>query len=89
MSGFALPTGTAPMEARAADTLPAGDGWQFEPKWDGFRCLAYKHGSAVELMSKSGKSLVRFFPEVAAQVGSIAAENFVIDGELVIEQGVR
>ncbi len=86
MGAFALPTGTAPMEARAADALPEDGGWQFEPKWDGFRCLAYKAGSAVELMSKSGKSLARFFPEVAMQVGAVAADNFVIDGELVIEQ---
>ncbi len=85
MTGFALPVETAPMEARAADALPDGDGWQFEPKWDGFRCLAYKAGSAVELMSKSGKSLARYFPEVVATVAAMKADSFVMDGELIIE----
>ena len=59
--------------------------WQFEPKWDGFRCLAFKAGDAVELRAKSGKSLSRYFPEVVAIVGALAATRFVVDGELVIE----
>jgi ATP-dependent DNA ligase len=57
-----------PMEARLVADLPAGDGWQYEPKWDGFRCLAFRHGSEVEIKAKSGKSLTRFFPEVVANV---------------------
>ena len=57
----------APMEAKSAATLPTEpDEWQFEPKWDGFRCLAFKQGGAVELKGKSGTSLSRFFPEVLA-----------------------
>lgn len=81
---FALPTTTAPMEAKLAEALPAGDGWQYEPKWDGFRCLAYRDGDQVALMSKSGKPLDRFFPEIVALVAGLAADRFVVDGELII-----
>jgi ATP-dependent DNA ligase len=59
--------------------------WQYEPKWDGFRCLAFKAGQRIELRAKSGKPLGRYFPEVVAMLGDLAAEQFVIDGELVIE----
>ena len=84
--GFELPLDTEPMEARAAERLPADDGlWQYEPKWDGFRCLAFKAGGAVKLRAKSGKSLGRFFPEVVGMLRQVAAERFVVDGELVIE----
>jgi ATP-dependent DNA ligase len=84
--GFALPLQTAPMEARSAERLPADDGfWQYEPKWDGFRCLAFKAGHAVELRAKSGKPLGRYFPEVVSMLRDAAAERFVVDGELVIE----
>jgi ATP-dependent DNA ligase len=82
---FDLPLNTSPMEARSAGQLPSGRGWQYEPKWDGFRCLAYKAGDAAELRAKSGKSLARFFPEVLALLLGLRAERFVIDGELVIE----
>src|SRR5271168_3742577 len=84
--GFEIPLDTEPMEARAAERLPAADGlWQYEPKWDGFRCLAFKAGDAVKLRAKSGKSLGRFFPEVVAMLREVPAERFVLDGELVIE----
>src|ERR1700721_1158168 len=84
--GFELPLDTEPMEAKAAERLPADDGlWQYEPKWDGFRCLAFKAGDAVKLRAKSGKSLGRFFPEVVAMLREVAAERFVLDGALVIE----
>jgi ATP-dependent DNA ligase len=73
-----------PMEALLVDALPEGEGWQFEPKWDGFRCLAFKEAGAVRLFAKSGKPLHRFFPEVAAAVQAIEADDFVLDGELVI-----
>jgi ATP-dependent DNA ligase len=82
---FGLSLDIEPMEARSADSLPAGDGWQYEPKWDGFRCLAFKSGSQVDLRAKSGKPLARFFPEVVAFLSEVAAHRFVIDGELVIE----
>jgi ATP-dependent DNA ligase len=84
--GFEIPLDIEPMEAKAAERLPAEDGlWQYEPKWDGFRCLAFKAGDAVKLRAKSGKSLGRFFPEVVATLREVAAERFVLDGELVIE----
>ena len=84
--GFALPLDTEPMEAKSADRLPVGEGlWQYEPKWDGFRCLAFKAGDAVELRAKSGKPLGRYFPEVVAMLRGLAANRFVLDGELVIE----
>jgi ATP-dependent DNA ligase len=74
-----------PMEARLVNELPNGPGWQFEPKWDGFRCLAYKDGTKVELQAKSGKSLDRFFPEVATSIASAPYRRFTIDGELIVE----
>ncbi|MDK1493535.1 ATP-dependent DNA ligase [Sinorhizobium sp. 7-81] len=83
--GFVLPVSTAPMEARSAQGLPADGAWQYEPKWDGFRCLAFKSGEEVDLRAKSGKPLGRFFPEVVALLRGLDAEQFVVDGELVIE----
>jgi ATP-dependent DNA ligase len=83
---FPLPLETAPMEAKSAERLPGVAGaWQYEPKWDGFRCLAFKAGKAVDLRAKSGKPLGRYFPEVVAMLSALAAERFVLDGELVIE----
>ena len=78
---------TAPMEARSAAGLPTDPGWQFEPKWDGFRCLAFRDGEAIELRAKSGKSLARFFPEVAAALARLKQRRFVVDGELLIPVG--
>jgi ATP-dependent DNA ligase len=72
------------MEALLVDAVPEGEGWQFEPKWDGFRCLAFKEAGRVRLFAKSGKALHRFFPEVAAAVAANAADDYVLDGELVI-----
>ena len=82
---FPLPLATAPMEAKSAATLPEGDNWQYEPKWDGFRCLVFKSGDRVELRAKSGKPLGRYFPEVVAMFRAVQADDFVLDGELVIE----
>ncbi|HEX8942447.1 MAG TPA: ATP-dependent DNA ligase [Gemmatimonadaceae bacterium] len=76
--------GYAPMEARLVGALPVGPQWQYEPKWDGFRCLAFRDGSSVELRSKSGQSLTRYFPEVVAHLGALGASHFVLDGELVV-----
>jgi ATP-dependent DNA ligase len=73
-----------PMEALTAAELPAGEGWQYEPKWDGFRCLAYRDGEEVALQSKSGQPLARYFPDVAAALADYGARRFVLDGELVI-----
>lgn len=70
-----------------AETLPEGGGWQFEPKWDGFRCLAFKNGPRVVLMAKSGKPLTGFFPEIVAALKQVHGLRFVLDGELVIPAG--
>ncbi len=74
----------APMEALLADELPDGPGWQYEPKWDGFRCLARRDGATVELISKSGKPLARYFPDMVERIAALKARRFLIDGELVI-----
>ncbi|HEY2419443.1 MAG TPA: ATP-dependent DNA ligase [Steroidobacteraceae bacterium] len=83
---FDLPLQTEPMEARTASVLPEEQGpWQYEPKWDGFRCLAFKAGRSVELRAKSGKPLGRYFPEIVDMLIGVAAKRFVVDGELVVE----
>ena len=82
-----IPLDLEPMEAKAVAALPEDAGWWFEPKWDGFRCLAFRAGDEVELRAKSGKQLQRFFPEVAARLRATAPDPFVIDGELVIPHG--
>jgi ATP-dependent DNA ligase len=75
------------MEARLVDALPAGSGWAYEPKWDGFRCLAYREGDAVALVSKSGKPLGRYFPEVVEMLLTLPERRFVLDGELTVAMG--
>lgn len=72
------------MEALLVKEIPTGKDWQYEPKWDGFRCIAFRDGKTVELQSKSGQSLGRYFPEIVAAVLKIKATRFVIDGELII-----
>src|SRR4051812_33806727 len=84
---LAVPLDTSPMEARLVDELPDDDGWQFEPKWDGFRCVAFRDGDAVELRAKSGKTLTRYFPDRAAVLAATSPERFVLDGELAIPIG--
>jgi ATP-dependent DNA ligase len=76
-----------PMEARLVDALPEEGAWQFEPKWDGFRCLVLRDGAMLELRAKSGKPLARYFPEIAAAFAAFKAPRFVLDGELVIPIG--
>ena len=75
------------MEALLAAELPAGEGWQFEPKWDGFRCLAKREGGDVELISKSGKPLGRYFPEMLELLSRLKKDRFLLDGELIIPVG--
>lgn len=77
----------APMEAKLIAALPTDPGWQFEPKWDGFRALVFRDGSDVEILSKSGKSLARYFPEIVALVAGIGERQFVLDGELILPVG--
>jgi len=74
----------APMEALLAAELPDGEGWQFEPKWDGFRCLARRDGAEITLTSKSGKPLGRYFPEVIEILAAVKEKRFLLDGELII-----
>jgi ATP-dependent DNA ligase len=74
------------VEARSSEKIPDVDGpWQYEPKWDGFRCLAFKAGDQVDLRAKSGKPLGRYFPDIIELLREVAAHQFVVDGELVIE----
>jgi ATP-dependent DNA ligase len=75
------------MEARSVDEIPVGDEWQYEPKWDGFRCLAFRDGKNVFLQSKAGQPLARYFPDIVTQIQALKAKRFVLDGELVIPIG--
>jgi ATP-dependent DNA ligase len=84
-----VPIPVPPMEAMRADQLPDGDEWQFEPKWDGFRCLVFRHGSVVALQSKSGQPLTRYFPELVTAFQSLPARAFVLDGEIVVPRDGR
>src|SRR5881397_2356000 len=74
----------SPMEAKSVAQLPAGDTWQYEPKWDGFRCIAFRDGDHVDLQSKSGQPLARYFPELVAAFLKLKPKQFVIDGEIVV-----
>src|SRR5215469_2504901 len=76
-----------PMEARSAEEIPTGDGWQYEPKWDGFRCLVFRDRNNVYLQSKNGQPLARYFPDAVENVGKLPQLQFVLDGELVIPIG--
>src|SRR6266576_3432961 len=73
-----------PMEAKSVAQLPSGDNWQYEPKWDGFRCLAFRDGAQVDLQSKSGQPLARYFPEIVEALLKLKAKQFVVDGEIVV-----
>ena len=75
------------MEALPAASLPVGPEWQYEPKWDGFRCLAFRNGRTIELESKAGKPLTRYFPELVSSLSALKATQFVLDGEIVIPAG--
>ena len=75
------------MEALLAAELPAGDGWQYEPKWDGFRCLAKRDGGEVELISRNGRPLGRYFPDLVEALSKLELNRFLLDGELIIPVG--
>ncbi len=79
-----IPFGYPPMEMRAVAEVPQGPFWQYEPKWDGFRCLAFRAGREVTLQSKAGQPLGRYFPEIVAALGRLRGGDFVLDGELVV-----
>ena len=72
------------MEARSVEEIPTGDGWQYEPKWDGFRCLAFRDGEQIYLQSKNGQPLARYFPDIAGALAELPEKHFVLDGELVV-----
>lgn len=74
----------APMEARLDESLPALGRWQYEPKWDGLRCLLFKRGRVTALQSKSGQPLARYFPEIVEALEALEQERLVLDGELVV-----
>jgi ATP-dependent DNA ligase len=72
------------MEAQAAAELPVGEDWQYEPKWEGFRCIVFRDGDRVELQSKSGRPLNGDFPDVVENIRAVGARKFVLDGEIVV-----
>jgi ATP-dependent DNA ligase len=76
-----------PMEARSVDEIPVGHEWEYEPKWDGFRCIAFRDGDKVFLQSKAGQPLARYFPDVVEALQRLEAKRFVLDGELAIPIG--
>ncbi|SFI01417.1 ATP-dependent DNA ligase [Bradyrhizobium sp. Gha] len=73
------------MEAESVAELPRGTQWQYEPKWDGFRCLLIRDGTRVSMQSKGDRDLVRYFPEIASAASALSAGSFILDGELIIE----
>jgi ATP-dependent DNA ligase len=73
-----------PMEARLVEEIPADRGWQYEPKWDGFRCTAFRDSKKIYLQSKAGQPLARYFPDIVAALGKLPEQQFVLDGELVV-----
>ena len=73
-----------PMEALSVSEIPEGPDWQYEPKWDGFRCLAFRDGNSVKLQSKAGQPLERYFPELIEQFLGLSPKKFVLDGEIVV-----
>jgi ATP-dependent DNA ligase len=75
------------MEARSVNEIPQGKEWQYEPKWDGFRCLLSRDGNAVIMLSKAGQDLTRYFPEMVSAAETLPENSFVLDGEIVVPNG--
>jgi ATP-dependent DNA ligase len=78
-----VPVTVEPMLARLVRELPRGR-FRYEPKWDGFRCLAFRDGHDVELRSRNGRPLARYFPELVAGLGALPEPRFALDGEIVL-----
>jgi len=76
-----------PMELLQVERIPDGAQWQYEPKWDGFRCVAFRDGEEIYLQSKAGEPLARYFPEIVEQLRALRARSFVLDGELMLQIG--
>jgi ATP-dependent DNA ligase len=79
-----VPQTTEPMDSKAVAELPAGGGWQYEPKWDGFRCLVFRDGKKVCLRSRNQRLLNRYFPELVAGFAALPVKRFVLDGEIIL-----
>jgi ATP-dependent DNA ligase len=79
-----LPLPFLPMEALSVDAIPVGEEWQYEPKWDGFRALVFRDGAKIEIQSKSGRLMTRYFPELVTVLGALKTKKFVLDGELAV-----
>src|SRR4051794_7461125 len=77
------------MLARLARELPAGDDLTYEPKWDGFRCLAFREGETIEMRSRNQRPLARYFPEIVDGLRALESDEFVLDGELIVVNGDR
>src|SRR3954466_6292187 len=73
-----------PQLARSAKELPEGEGWRYEPKWDGFRTIVFRDGDDIRLQSRGGKPMNRYFPDVVEQVAGLSAERLVLDGEMIV-----
>ncbi|HME91402.1 MAG TPA: ATP-dependent DNA ligase, partial [Myxococcaceae bacterium] len=73
-----------PMLASLADEIPAGPGWLYEPKWDGFRALVFRDGDRIHLASRNGQALERYFPELLTQLREALPTRCMVDGEIVI-----
>jgi ATP-dependent DNA ligase len=76
-----------PMEAKSVDDIPEGPDWQYEPKWDGFRCIVFRDGEKIQLQSKAGQPLARYFPDLVSAFLELAPKHFVLDGEIVVPEG--
>lgn len=87
MMALEVQFGLPPMEALSVEGIPKGDEWQYEPKWDGFRCLIFRDGAKIELQSKSGQPLARYFPDIVEAASALPAKRFVLDGEIVVPIG--
>jgi ATP-dependent DNA ligase len=76
-----------PQLARSAKELPVGEGWCYEPKWDGFRTVVFRDGGDVRLQSRNGRPMNRYFPDVIERVLALPDDRLVLDGEIVVEVG--
>ncbi|MFN2542218.1 MAG: ATP-dependent DNA ligase [Chthoniobacterales bacterium] len=81
---FTITPPLPPMETKSVEEIPVGDKWQYEPKWDGFRCIAFRRDGEVYLQSKAGQPLARYFPDIAEAISKLPAKDFVLDGELAV-----
>jgi ATP-dependent DNA ligase len=81
---FLIEPPVLPMLAKRVDAIPEGEGWSFEPKWDGFRALIFRSGDELLIQSRDGKALDRYFPELHAPLLAQLPTHFVLDGEIVI-----